>query len=298
MSITRRRARSGWGFVLPFAIFFTAFFIIPIVYAVYQSLFKVERTGSLGLSGSKQVFVWFDNYAAALSDAAFVDSLVRILIFAVIQVPVMVILAVALALLLDAASARGVPFFRSAYFLPYGVPGVVASILWGFLYTPGISPIVTLLNDLGLNVDFLGTDNILLSIINIVTWQFAGYNMLVLVAQLKSINPDLYESARMDGAGAWRIVWNIKLPLARPAIVMVTVFTIVGTLQLFSEPLVLKPLTGAINFTYTPNLTAYNEAFNKDNYQMAAAQAVLLAVVAMVFSFGFLRLFGRGDDES
>lgn len=297
MSIRNRQARSGWGFLAPFLLLFGAFFILPILYAVYQSLFTVKRTGALGLGGQELSFAWFDNYVTALSDPAFTDSLWTVLVFALIQVPVMVVLALVLALLLESASARGVGFFRTAYFLPHGVPGVIASILWGFLYVPGISPLYSLFEKIGVPIDFLSPDNIMLSIVNIVTWEFAGYNILVLIAQLKAINPDLYESARVDGASPLRVVWHIKLPLARPAIVMATVFTIVGSLQLFAEPLVLRPVAASITYTYTPNLAAYNEAFFENNYQLAAAQAVVLAVVAMVLSFGFLRIFGRGDKQ-
>ncbi|MGH8877105.1 MAG: carbohydrate ABC transporter permease, partial [Stackebrandtia sp.] len=131
MSIKKRHARAGWGFLAPFLVLFIAFFILPIVYAIYQSLFTVKRTGSLGLGGQELSFAWFDNYATALSDSAFVDSLWTVLIFALIQVPVMVILSLVLALLLESMSARGVAFFRTAYFLPHGIPGVIASILWG-----------------------------------------------------------------------------------------------------------------------------------------------------------------------
>lgn len=286
--------RAAIGFLLPFCAFFAAFFLLPIGYAVYQSLLATERSGPLGLGGSRTVFAGLDNYAAALSSAEFVGSLGRVLLFAAVQVPVMIVLATALALLLDALSARGVPLFRAAYFMPYGVPGVIASILWGFLYVPGVSPIVDLLGAAGLHVDFLDPDTVLWSIVNIVTWEFAGYNMLVLVAQLKAVSGDLYEAARIDGANAWQIVVRIKLPLIRPAMVLTTVFTIIGTLQLFAEPLVLRPLSTAITNYYTPNLAAYNEAFNHNNYHLAAAEAVLLAMVACVLSFGFLYVVGRG----
>lgn len=297
MSIKHRHTRSGWGFLTPFLVLFLAFFILPIGYAVYQSLFSVKRTGSLGLEGQELVFVWFDNYVTALSDTAFVDSLWTVLIFALIQVPVMVLLALSLALLLEAASARGVRFFRTAYFLPYGVPGVIASILWGFLYVPNISPLYDIFESIGVDVAFLTPDTIMLSIVNVVTWEFAGYNVLILIAQLKAINTSLFESARVDGASPLRIIWHIKLPLTRPAIVMATVFTIVGSLQLFAEPLVLRPIAASITYSYTPNLAAYSQAFFENNYQLAAAQAVVLAAVAMVLSFGFLRIFGRGDQQ-
>ena len=189
--------------------------------------------------------------------------------------------------------------FRAAYFLPYGVPGVIASILWGFLYTPGTSPILDLANHAGLHVDLLGGGTVLWSIANIVTWEFVGYNMLVIVAQLQAIPGDLYEAARLDGAGSWRIARHIKLPLLRPAIVLTTVFTIIGTLQLFAEPLILKPIASTISSNYTPNLAAFNSAFTNDDYNLAAAQAVLLALAAFVLSFGFLKLVtGRSRRRS
>lgn len=291
----RRDGRKAAGFLLPFCVLFAGLFIAPIGYAVYQSLFKTRRSGLLGIGGAQQVFAGLANYTAALHNADFIASLTRVLLFALVTVPVMVALAVALAMLLESASARGVPFFRAAYFLPYGVPGVIASILWGFLYVPNVSPIVDVLNHLGLTVDFLGPHAVLWSIANIVVWEFAGYNMLVLVAQLKAIPGELFESARMDGANAARVIWHIKLPLIRPAIVLTTVFTIIGTLQLFAEPLILQPDSTSISATYTPNMSAYNQAFVGGNYNVAAAESVLLALLACVLSFSFLRLVGRGQ---
>ncbi len=295
MALTKSRsARAAWGFIAPFLLLFTAMFIAPIGYAIWQSLQKVQRSGPLGLGDSHTVLAGLSNYTDALHDQAFLDSIKRVLLFAVVQVPVMIVLAVALALLLDSISARGVKLFRAVYFLPYGVPGVIASILWGFLYTPGTSPILDLLRHVGLHPDLLGSHTVLWSIANIVTWEFAGYNILVITAQLQTIPSDLYEAARIDGASAWQIAKTIKLPLLRPAIVLTTVFTIIGTLQLFAEPLILKPVSTGINTDYTPNLSAYNSAFANNNYHLAAAQAVLLALTAFVLSFGFLRLVARG----
>jgi multiple sugar transport system permease protein len=284
-------------FLVPFMAVFSLFFVVPIGYAVYQSLLRVERTGALGMGGSRNVFAGLANYQAALTDPAFQDSIVRVLVFGAVQVPLMIGLATLLALLLDSASARAVGVFRAAYFLPYGVPGIIASILWGFLYVPGVSPIVDLLGSIGLHVNFLSSDNVLWSIANIVTWEFAGYNMLVIVAQLKSINSELYEAARIDGANAWNVVRHVKIPLIRPALVLTNVFTIIGTLQLFAEPLVLRPLANGISASYTPNLAAYSQAFVNNNYSLAAAQSVLLALAACVLSFGFLSLTSKGGQR-
>ncbi|ARF55034.1 carbohydrate ABC transporter permease [Streptomyces gilvosporeus] len=294
-----RNARAAAGFVLPFLALFALCFLAPIVYAVYQSLHKTERTGPLGLGGQEhEVFAGLANYTHALSDDQFLAGFGRVLLFGAVQVPLMIVLATALALLLEGASARGIPFFRSAFFLPYGVPGVIASILWGFLYVPGISPLVKIAQSVGWDVDFLARGTVLWSIANIVTWQFTGYNMLVLIAQLKSVPEELYEAARIDGANAWQVARHVKLPLIRPALVLTGVFSIIGTLQLFAEPKVLRPLASSIDSGFTPNLHAYSEAFVGNNQHVAAAEAVLLALVACVASFVFLRLVGgRGKER-
>lgn len=286
------------GLLGPFIVLFLLTVIAPITYAIYQSVTGIIRSGAFGEGSSSPVFVGIDNYVRALSDPGFVTGLGRVLLFALVQVPLMIVLATVLALLLDAASARGVRFFRSSYFLPYGVPGVIASILWGFLYTPGISPLIDLGQTFGVQLTFLDANSVLWSIVNIVTWQYTGYNMLVMVAQLKSIDLDLFEAARIDGANAWHIVLRIKLPLIRPAIVLTTVFTIIGTIQLFAEPLVVSRISSSITSTYTPNLAAYNEAFVNNNYNLAAAESVILAFIACTFSFGFLKFVGRKGQDS
>jgi multiple sugar transport system permease protein len=253
------------------------------------------RSGALGLGPATIGFAGLDNYALALQQSAFLESFARVLLFGVVQIPVMLLLSTALALALDTLSHRWAGILRAAYFLPYGVPGVIASILWGFLYVPGVSPLTDLLGRVGLAPDFLGYDTALWSIANIVIWEFAGYNMLVIVAQLKAIPQELYEAARIDGASAWQTAMRIKLPLARPALVLTGVFSIIGTLQLFAEPLVIKPLTPAVTTSYTPNLSAYNEAFANNNIYLAAAESVILALVASVLSFGFLSLVNRRE---
>ena len=175
---------------------------------------------------------------------------------------------------------------------------MIASILWGFLYVPNVSPIVEILEHVGLHLDPLGSGTATFwSIANIVTWEFAGYNMLILVAQLKAIDSELYEAARIDGANAWHEIRHIKLPLIRPAIVLTTIFTIIGTLQLFAEPFVLKGKSTAIDSSYTPNLAAYTQAFTNNNQHLAAAQAVILALATSLLSFGFLYLVGRKGDR-
>jgi multiple sugar transport system permease protein len=215
------------------------------------------------------------------------------LLFGIVQVPVMIIACTILALLLESASARWPGFFRAIYFMPYGVPGVIATILWSFLYVPGLSPIVSLLQSMGLQPDFLGANSVLWSIANIVTWTYTGYNMLIIVAQLKSIPGEVYEAARVDGANAFQVAWRIQIPLIAPALVLTTVFSIIGTLQLFAEPQILSTVAPAIDTEYTPNYAAYTNAFAFNEYGVASAQAVIIALAAFILSFTFLALTNR-----
>ncbi|MFC4496115.1 carbohydrate ABC transporter permease [Streptomyces ovatisporus] len=288
-----RPDRAAWFFLGPFLALFVFAVVLPIGYAVYQSLLTVERHGPLGLGEPTVGFAGLENYSLALQQADFVESFGRVLLFGVVQVPVMLLLALVLALLLDRLSDRWAGLLRASYFLPYGIPGVIATILWGFLYVPGISPITEALGTA--SPDFLGYDNVLWSIANIVVWEFAGYNMLIIVAQLKSIPQELYEAAKIDGAGPWQTALRIKIPLVRPALVLTCVFSIIGTMQLFAEPLVIQVLSPAVSSSFTPNLSAYNDAFANANVHLAAAKAVLLALVACALSFGFLSLVTRRE---
>jgi multiple sugar transport system permease protein len=203
-------------------------------------------------------------------------------------VPIMLALALALALLLDSAVVRLQRFFRIVYFLPYAIPGVIAALMWAFLYSPQLSPIVTLLDAIGPRPDFLGGGAILWSIANVVTWTYTGYNMLIIFAALQAIPGELSEAARVDGAGGIRTAWSIKVPIVRPALVLTGVFSIIGTLQLFTEPIVFRTISTNVTSGYTPNLLAFNIASGQ-NYPLAAAMSVVLAIGTFVLSFGFFR---------
>ena len=136
-------------------------------------------------------------------------------------------------------------------------------------------------------VNFLGSTSALWSIANIVTWEYTGYNMLIIYAALQAVPGELYEAGRIDGASEWTVSTRIKLPMVRGALVLTAVFSIIGTLQLFSEPQVLRAITSNISSTYTLNLLAYTEAFTANNPNYAAAVAVVLAVGTFILSFGF-----------
>ncbi len=291
-SASRRRAiRGAVAFLLPFLVPFTLFYVIPIGYAGYQSLLKIERPG--GIFGKPvTTFAGLSQFSRVLGDSAFRSSLLRVLLFGVVQVPIMLGLALVLALLLDSTLARFKPFFRITFFVPYGIPGVLAALMWAFLYQPSLSPIIDLLDKFGLAPDFLGPNLILWSIANVVTWTYAGYNMLIIYSALQAIPADLYEAARLDGASNVQIAWTIKIPIVRPAIILTAVFSVIGTLQLFTEPQVFKSISTNVTSTYTPNLDAFTQA-SANNYNFAAAMSVVLAIGTFILSFVFLRFTQR-----
>lgn len=286
-----------WILMAPFLVLFIGTIIVPILMTIGYSFTTVERSGLLGEKGTTARFAGLDNYLAALSNVNFVASIGRMLLFGVVQVTVMILAAVLLALLLESAAAKWPGFFRSAYFLPYGIPGVIATILWSFLYIPGLSPIIDVLGLVGIEIDFLGPNLVLWSIANIVTWTYTGYNMLIIIAQLKSIPGELYEAARIDGAGSFRIVRSIQLPLIRPAVMLTVIFSIIGTLQLFAEPQVLMTMSSGITSEYTPNMSAYAFAFQYNDVGMAAAQAVIIAVSAFTLSAIALTVSNRAGKD-
>src|SRR5438045_4015459 len=289
----RREAFAPYLFILPFGVLFLLFFIVPIIYALYRSLYRSERSG-LGLGASTVSFNGLGNYLDVLHDPNFYSSVGRVLLYGIVQVPVMLNLALVLALLLDSAVVRLKAFFRVAFFVPFAIPGIIAALLWAFFYQPVFSPIVKGFQALGLPApDFLGPGTVLWSIANIATWTYAGYNMLIIFAALQAIPSEIYESARVDGCSGWRAAWSIKVPLVAPALILTCIFSIVGTLQLFAEPQVMSAISNNISTSYTPVFYAYTTAFANNNYYYAAALAVVLAVITCIFSFSVLRITQR-----
>ncbi|MDR8414451.1 sugar ABC transporter permease [Nonomuraea sp. 3-1Str] len=275
-----RRAWTGWRFVGPFMVVFALVFLAPIAYSVYLSLFRTQLIGGT-------TFVGAGNYLKALGDPQFWSAFGRVAIFLVVQVPIMLFLALLVALAIDSGRLYGTSFFRISVFLPYAVPSVVAALMWGFMYGTQFGLIGNLNETLGLSLpDPLSADLILASIGNIVTWEFVGYNMLILYSALRVVNPSLYEAAEMDGAGQLRIVWSIKLPALRGALLISTIFSIIGSFQLFTEPSVLKDLApNAITTYFTPNYYAYSLSFRGQQFNYSATVAIVMGVITMVVAY-------------
>src|SRR5690349_77440 len=288
--ITARSSRRTAGplFVAPFLLLFVLLFLAPLGYAAYLSLFEHKLVGGT-------TFVGLDNYVTAVQDPLLIQGVLRVATFFVIQVPLMLLLALLFALALDSGLVRLARVVRLGVFVPYAVPSVVATLMWGYLYGPDYGPFAQLGKALGLAVPkFLSESWMLGSLANVVTWEFVGYNMIILYAALRTIPADLYEAAAMDGAGAWRIAWSIKLPALRPALLLTLMFSVIGSFQLFNEPKLLQPIApDVIDSAYTANLYAYSLAFIGQQTNYAAAVSFLLGLVIVIVSYAVLLTANR-----
>lgn len=277
-----RAARHRWaglGFIVPFLVAFTIALVAPVGYAIYLSLFRQQLIGG-------NTFVGLANYSRALSDPQLWAALRRVALFLVVQVPVMLGLALLAALALDSARLRWAPLYRLGIFLPYAVPAVVAALMWGFMYGSQFGLVASIGSFLGVRLpDPLGRSWVLASIGNVVTWEFTGYNMLIFYAALRTVPIELYEAAQIDGATPLGIVRWIKLPSLRPAIVVAAIFSVIGSLQLFTEPQSLWTLSpNTLTPVFTPNMYAYNLSFAGQEYNYSAAIAVVMGIITMIIA--------------
>nr|WP_274637033.1 sugar ABC transporter permease [Microbacterium bovistercoris] len=286
---TRRRASAGrqnlagWLFVGPFGIVFLALLVLPIGFALYLSLFQKSLIG-----GTR--FVFLGNYLKAFSDPSFLSGVWFVVRFSLVLIPLQMAVSLAIALMLDIAVSRFARFSRLMIFMPYAIPTVIGALMWGFLYSKNFGPLAELFETFGATApDFLSRSLIFYGLLNVVTWQWAGYYMIILYAALQGIDPTLYEAARIDGASQWQIVLRIKIPLLTPALLLILVFALIGTLQFFNEPKILQQLAaGAIPDDFTPNMYAYQQAFSLANYNYGSAISFALGAVVFICVYIFL----------
>lgn len=284
-----------YAFIAPGVLLFVLMLALPIGYAVYLSFRRLHIQGlGLGPGARSEGWAGLANYASALSDPELLHSALRVLLYGAILVPTMLGLALLFALLLDVDRARLRAFSRIAIFLPYAVPGVVGGLLWGFLYLPATSPGYYLLGKLGMTApQLLSNGGLYVALANIAVWGGTGYNMIVIYTSLRALPSELYEAARLDGCSELQIALRIKIPLVLPSLVLTFFFSLIATLQVFAEPMALRPLTNGLSFTWSPLMKVYRDAFIRGDIYSASATSVVIAAVTLALSFGFLKLVGR-----
>jgi multiple sugar transport system permease protein len=286
----------GAAFTVPFQLGFVFLYLLPIGYAVYQSLYRSQSSG-LGLGGTIDEFSGLDNYRQGLTDSAFMGSVLRVVLFACVQIPVMLLVSLVLALFLDALTSKVAGRFRILLLVPYMIPGVVAAIVWLNLYSPDVGPLTPLGKIFGFSWNFFAPSMVWPSIGNLLTWHGIGYNMVIIYSALQGVPRELFEAARLDGASELRIARSIKIPFVRGALVLTGMLSIIQMLQIFNEPALFRNVTPqTVSDSFTPIMIIYNQAFNAGNYHYAAALSVLLALILGVASFLFYRFTSKEAD--
>lgn len=278
--VHRRNKQAGWIFIAPFGILFICVFIIPIIYSMYISLYQNRLVGG-------EVFAGLQNYVDLIQDEEFWSGVKRVVTYTVIQVPVELVLAVLLALGIDSMRLYGTKFVRIVSFLPYGVPAIVSTLMWGFMLGTKYGLFKNLNDLLGTDFNPFAPKWTLVSIAVMATWTYAGYNMLIFYSSLKTIPLELYEAAEIDGASRSKIVWYIKLPAIKGSLVIAIIFSIIGSFQLFNEPRILMSMVGNSGITtyYTPNMYIYNLAFTGSQQGYAAAVAIVMALITIAIAY-------------
>jgi multiple sugar transport system permease protein len=276
----------------PFFVLLVTVFLIPTGTAIWLSFFAQDQPG-LGFGPESTVFVGLRSYAAVLSDPTFRGGLLTVVLYCLIYIPIMVVGALALALLLDSGVAKLRGWAQMGLYLPHAVPGIIAALIWLYLYTPGLSPIIDLFAQGDIHLNFLGINTVLPSIVNIALWSNLGYNMVIFYAALQAVPREVLEASVVDGAGPVKQAVRIKTPLVKGAIVTVGIFTLIWALQLFTEPVLLSQSTPMISARFSPSMYIYDAAFTRNNYGLAAAASVILLAFTIALSYGVTRWTNR-----
>lgn len=293
MSITGKQRAAGWMYLAPATILIFIMSFWPIIQAVITSF----KTGS---SANMQ---WANpltyNYTRMFQDAVFKRSIGNTFLYLIIEVPIMLVLAILLAQLLNNKHLKFKGLFRTCVFLPCATSLVSYALIFKSLFaTQGL--INTILVKLGIlenNFNFLGTGwSAKIIIIVALIWRWTGYNMVFFLAGLQNIEYSVYEAAKIDGASGWRTFWSITVPLLRPTIVMTTIMSINGTLQLFDESVNLTK-GGPANATITMSHYIYNGSFGEGvaNFGYASAMSVIVFIMVAVLAFINLKVGDKRD---
>lgn len=288
--IRRHDEVSGWLFVLPALALIGVFMIYPILWSLWMS-FQAGRGMNLSFAG-------FANFARLAHDPVFLKALGNTLTFFLIQVPIMIVLALLLASMLNAPELKGRGIFRTAIFLPCVISLVASSVLFKSMFAAGgiVNDGLRLLHVIDRPIGWL-TDPFWAKILIIIaiTWRWTGYNVIFYLAAMQNIDRSIYEAARIDGVPAWARFWNLTVPMLKPVILFTTVISTIGTLQLFDEPVNITN-GGPSNATLTLSLYIYNLTF-KFMPSFGYAALVSYVIVAIVALLAFVQFMAARERD-
>ena len=287
---------AGWAFAGPALAVIALFFVFPVLAALALSLTDFDIYALADRDNLR--FVGLGNYAQLLADPLFWKALGNTFYFVLVGVPLSIAASLGAALLLQSRLARFKPFFRTAYFAPVVTTVVAVAVIWRYLFHTRYGLVNWGLASVGIEpVDWLGDPTWAMpTIILFAVWKNFGYNMIIFIAGLQAIPDDLYEAARIDGAGAWAQLRHVTLPLLGPVLLLVGILTMAGYFQLFAEPYVMTqggPLESTVSVLYL----MYEQGFKWWNLGNASAVAFILFVLMASITSGLLWLARRKGAE-
>jgi multiple sugar transport system permease protein len=283
--------RTALIFLIPATIGFVTFYLVPAVRGAWFSL-----TDYSVLAPPR--FVGLDNYERLVQDPLFWNAMGVTAYYVVMNIGLQTVLAIAIAVLMQRLTRSA--FVRGVVLLPYFVANVVVALVWFFMLDFQMGIVNVLLERVGLDPQaFFGDPALALPTIALINvWRHMGYTALLIFAGLQMIDQQVYEAAELDGAGPMRVVTGIKLPALRGAIVIATIFSIIGSFQLFNEPNILRTLAPNIITTYfTPNMYAYNLSFAGQQYNYSATVAIVMGVITAVIAYVVQLRGSRKEDR-
>ena len=281
--------RPGFLFLLPAVVLLGLFFFVPIAASFLLSLTDFDIYALADSDNAR--FVGLANYRRLLATPLFWQALVNTLYFVAVGGPLTVLVSLSAALLVDSKLARFKGLLRTIYFAPVVTTLVAVAVVWRYLYHTRYGLLNQMLGWLDVGpIDWLGDPRWAMpAIILLAVWKNFGYNMVIFIAGLQSIPDELYDAAKIDGAGNWHTFWNVKLPLLAPTFFFVGVTTMIGYFQLFSEPYVMTQ-GGPLHSTYSVVLFMYEQGFRWWRIGEASAIAFVLFVIILAATMVQVRL--------
>ncbi len=274
----RLQNRSAYAFLAPYLLVFTAFWVWPIIDSFlisFQNTRVNPWTFNLPL-----------NWGRLFGDPAFYNALENTLIILIVQVPVMITLATVMAVLLNSPLLKARGIFRFAFFAPVVVGEVAYAAVFRLMFNVDFGIINKLLGGVGIAPVswFADSHAAMVLIVIAVTWRWAGYNAIIILSGLQSIPEDVYEAATLDRVSRFKQFIHITLPLLKPIILFCVVLSVIGTMQLFTEPYLITNRGGPGGGTETLGLLLYRQAFQSTNFGYASAIAYTMAALAVAIS--------------
>ncbi|MGQ2991232.1 carbohydrate ABC transporter permease [Brevundimonas sp.] len=282
------RERAAWGFVAPALIAIAIFFVIPVVSALFLSLTDFDIYALADLKNLR--FVGLQNYERLLTNPLFWGAMKNTLWFAVLGVPLSIAASLGAAIILNARVVKWRPIWRVVFFAPFVTTLVATAVLWNYLLHTKYGVINWAIGAVGIPpVDWLGQPSTSVpAILMFVVWKIFGYNMLIFLAVLQTVPDDLYEAARIDGAGPWKQFTNVTLPAIAPTLLLVSIISVAGFFQLFAEPYVMTQ-GGPAQSTVTVLYFMYEEGFKWWN--LGSASAVAFVLFLCIFAVTMVQLW-------